>query len=387
LGVLIGLFIRRERPIFINSRLNKLLIALFVVTYLSLWQGALYLGGSFPISYHDPRFSDWKNYVEMLCLFFVVAATIRTPKQMRIILVLMCLSVLQINRTYHNTIGDRDFSHFSYDLRDAGPLGYAGENGMGAFQAGMSVFLIGLTTSTERRMVQLCLWVMAATCIYSLVLTFSRGGYLGFMAGLLILGIVKERKLLILFFAILLSWQSVVPGAVTERVLMTYGDREGLDPSAGERVTLWRDAMQVIDHDPVIGTGFDTYKFMGRVGDFQDTHNYYVKVLLEMGVLGLLFLFYVLAVLCKMCLRLIRQARDEFLCSIGCAAFALSICTIVVNFFGDRWTYLQVNGFFWVVLGLVARGLFIAEQNVATQEATPAQSSLASLVTVNVSRA
>jgi hypothetical protein len=106
-----------------------------------------------------------------------------------------------------------------------------------------------------------------------------------------------------------------------------------------------------------------------------------------MGVLGLLFLFYVLGVLCKMCLRLFRQAQDEFLCSIGCAVFALSICTIVVNFFGDRWTYLQVNGFFWVVLGLVARGLFISEQNMAAQEAIPAQSSLASLVTVNVSHA
>src|SRR6266436_214144 len=285
LGVLIGLFLRRELP----------------------------------ISYLDPRFSDWKNYVEMLFLFFVVAAAIRTPKQMRIILVLVCLSILQVNRTYHNTIGDRDFSHFSYDLRDAGPLGYAGENGMGAFQAGMSVFLIGLTTSTKRRIARWGLWAVAATCIYSLVLTFSRGGYLGFMAGLLILGIVKERKLLILFVGILLSWQSVVPGAVTERVLMTYGDSQGLDPSAGERVTLWKDAMQVIDHDPVIGTGFDTYKFMGRVGDFTDTHNYYVKVLLEMGIIGLLFLFYFLGVLSKMCWRLFRQAQDEFLRSIGCA--------------------------------------------------------------------
>jgi putative inorganic carbon (hco3(-)) transporter len=387
LGVLVGLFLRRERPIFIASMLNKLLIVLFALTYLSLWQGALYLGGSLPISYLDPRFSDWKNYVEMLFLFFVVAAAIRTPKQMRIILVLVCLSILQVNRTYHNTVGDRDFSHFSYDLRDAGPLGYAGENGMGAFQAGMSVFLIGLTTATKRRIVRLSLWAVAATCIYSLVFTFSRGGYLGFMAGLLILGIVKERKLLVLFVGILLSWQSVVPGAVTERVLMTYGDSQGLDPSAGERVTLWKDAMQVIDHDPVIGTGFDTYKFMGRVGDFTDTHNYYVKVLLEMGVIGLLFLFYFLGVLSKMCWLLFRQAQDELLRSIGCAVFALSICTIVVNFFGDRWTYLQVNGFFWVLLGLVARGLFILRQNEVAQEAAASQASLTSVITANASPA
>src|SRR5256886_16790069 len=158
----------------------------------------------------------------MLFLFFAVAATIRTPKQMRIILVLMCLSILQINRTYHNTIGDRDFSHFSYDLRDAGPLGYAGENGMGAFQAGMSVFLIGLTTSTKRRMVRLGLWAVAATCIYSLVLTFSRGGYLGFMAGLFVFWVVKEREEVGFFFFILLSLVGVGSWAVSERVLMNF---------------------------------------------------------------------------------------------------------------------------------------------------------------------
>jgi O-antigen ligase len=207
------------------------------------------------------------------------------------------------------------------------------------------------------------------------------------MAGLLILGTVKERKLLILFFAILLSWQSLVPGAVSERVLMTYDNSQGLDTSAGERITLWRDAMQVINHDPLIGTGFDTYKFMGRVGDYKDTHNYYLKVLLEMGVIGILFLFYVLGVLCKMCWLLFRRAQDEFLRSIGCAVFALTICTIVVNFFGDRWTYLQVNGFFWVLLGLVARGLLILKQNEVAQEATAEQSSLTSAIAVNASHA
>src|SRR5713226_2050746 len=261
----------------------------------------------------------------MLVLFYVAAAVIRTPKQMSILIVLMRLSILQINRTYHSTVGDRDFSHFSYDLRDAGPLGYAGENGMGAFQAQMAVFLIGLAAFVKRRLTKWGLWLVAATCVYSLVLTFSRGGYLAFLTGLLVLGIIKERKLLILLAVILLSWQSFVPNAVTERVLMTYEEGQGLDHSAGERMTLWEDAMQVIGSNPVIGTGFDTYKFMGRVGDFGDTHNYYVKVLVEMGVVGLFLLLYLLGSLCRMCWQLFRRARNDLLGSIGAAGFALSI--------------------------------------------------------------
>jgi hypothetical protein len=34
---------------------------------------------------------------------------------------------------------------------------------------------------------------------------------------------------------------------------------------------------------------------------------------------------------------------------------------MAANFFGDRWTYLQVNGYLWVVCGLVARAIIIEQ--------------------------
>jgi len=280
---------------------------------------------------------------------------------MTILLVLMSLSVLQINRTYRSTVGDRDFSHFSDELRDAGPLGYAGENGMGAFQAQTAVFFIGLAAFAKRTKVKLGLWAIAATCVYCLVLTFSRGGYLGFLIGLLVLGLTKERKLLLLVAIILVSWQSFVPGAVSERVLMTYQDGQGLDPSAGERVNLWQDALEVITENPAVGTGFDTYKYMHRT-DYTDTHNYYVKVLLEMGFVGLIMFLWLLCKASIISWRLFRQSHNSFLSGLGCAVFATCICAFSVNLFGDRWTFLQVNGFLWVLLGLTARGLLLEKQ-------------------------
>jgi hypothetical protein len=46
----------------------------------------------------------------------------------------------------------------------------------------------------------------------------------------------------------------------------------------------------------------------------------------------------------------------------------MMICVVIVNFFGDRWTYLQVNGFLWVILGLAARGLQLINQEKESQE-------------------
>jgi O-antigen ligase len=365
LGVMLGLLLHRpERQIFVSSPLNKVLVVVFVLTFLSLWQGAFYLGGPLPTTYLDPRFSTWKNYVEMLFLFFVAAAAIRTRKQMVIVIGLMCVSILVVNRNYMSTVSDRDFDHFSYALRDAGTLGYAGENGMGAFQAELAVFLLGLALFAKKPVLRLGLLAVALTSIYCLELTLSRGSYAGFLIGLFVLGLIKERKLLIVLAVVLVSWQSFVPYAVTQRVMMTYSDSEGLDPSAGERLTLWEDALKVLNEEPIFGTGFNTYEYMRRVGPYTDTHNYYVKILMETGFVGLLVFLWLLRVACKMSWRLFRTARDPIMSSLGCAFFAMLICALIVNFFGDRWTYLQVNGFFWILLGLVARGLrLMSEEN------------------------
>lgn len=359
LSVVLGLLIHSEKPVFVASPMNKLILIFSLLTFLALWEGSFLQHLPLPISFADERFSNWKNYVEMMLIFFVVAAAIKNSKQMVLILALVCLSVLVVNRNYHSTISGRDYSQFSDDLRDAGPLGYAGENGMGAFQAQMAVFLIGLSFFSRRLIVRLILWGTAFTCIYCLVFTFSRGGYAGFLVGLLVLGLIRDRKLLIVLGVLLVAWQSLVPNAVRERVFMTYQQGEGLDSSAQERIAIWQDAVVVITHNPLFGSGFDTYEFMGRVGPYQDTHNYYLKIFLEMGLVGLFFFLWIIACMCQMSWRLLRTAGEPTLQALGNALFATVICAALVNLFGDRWSYLQVNGFLWVFTGMAARGLWL----------------------------
>jgi putative inorganic carbon (HCO3(-)) transporter len=364
LGVILGLIFHSKRPLLVSSPLNRALATFIVVTYFALWEGSLFIHAPLPLAIDDPRFSDWKNFVEMMLLFFIAASAIQKPKQVVIVIGLMCLSLFSVNRSYHNTVGDRDFSTYSDSLREAGALGYAGENGMGAFQAEMAVFLMGIACFTKKFLPRMLLWGISLSCIYCLLLTFSRGGYLGFLVGLLVLALAKERKLLVVFVLILFGWQAVVPNAVRERVLMTYSQDEGLDSSAEERITIWQDALDVITVNPVLGTGFDTYQWMGRVGPYRDTHNYYLKVFLELGAVGLGMFFWLLWISGKMSWKLFRTAQEPVLTAVGCSFFAMLCCAVVVNFFGDRWTYLQVNGFLWVLLGVVARGL----QLTASQE-------------------
>lgn len=75
----------------------------------------------------------------------------------------------------------------------------------------------------------------------------------------------------------------------------------------------------------------------------------------------MLFLF-VLAKATRLGVKLYRSARDPFLQSIGLGFALLMACVFVVNFFGDRWLYVEVNGFLWVLLACVVRGQMIENQ-------------------------
>jgi putative inorganic carbon (HCO3(-)) transporter len=201
-----------------------------------------------------------------------------------------------------------------------------------------------------------------------------------FLAGLIFIGIFKERKLLIFAAVLFFAWQVLLPKSVQERITMTYQAGE-LDPSAQTRLDLWSEAWDMSSHNPTMGSGYDTYEYQrgqSKYTDkYTDTHNYYLKVLVETGFVGLLFYIWLL---CKMFYQgqtLLFRAEDPFLKALGLGFAALIVGTVVLNMFGDRWTYFQVNGYIWVLLALVMRSHIILREGAReTEEAQESASAL-----------
>jgi len=371
LGTILGLLVKGQ-SIFPRSNLNRFLLLFAVFCYLSLWSGAYFIWAPLPLWISDPRFSAWKNYVEMFLFALIVASAIREKHQVKLLLLFMCLSVLLVNRGFFSTLSTRDLSHFSYQVRDAGPLGYAGVNGLAAFEAMFISFLLGIYAFSKKWSVKGGILLLIATCGYCLLFSFSRGGYLGFLVGLVTIGLLKTRWFLVAAAVLVLGWQTLLPVSVQERITMTTEDAaEGqqFDDSAQERLVLWEDAMNLFKRNPVTGTGFETYEFMGRVGGFRDTHNYYVKVLAETGIVGMFLYLLLLWKFFRSAATLYFSGDDEFWRAIGLGFIALLTSILVMNFFGDRWTYQQADGYLWVLLGCVIRGLMVTQQEQDTSEA------------------
>jgi len=194
--------------------------------------------------------------------------------------------------------------------------------------------------------------------ITALFFTFSRGAWLAVLAGglfMLISFVIKrdlksQKEMLI---AILLS--SILIGVLffqyNELVITRLGDNSRLEiKSRIERVASYNEALQIIKKYPLTGVGLGNYTLaLSREIPnqesfyYQPTHNVFLLVCAETGIIGLLFF-----VLINLSLLIFsfKKMNDR--------AVAIIIALIVIMSL-DHWLFSLHFGvlFFWLVLGLM----------------------------------
>ena len=77
----------------------------------------------------------------MPLLLFLVHSLVTSRRDIKLCLLAMTLSIFAVDKGVWGTVKDRDYSSYRNDMRDAGPLGRAGANGLGAFEAQWAAFI------------------------------------------------------------------------------------------------------------------------------------------------------------------------------------------------------------------------------------------------------
>ncbi len=369
-GVAIGIW-RKNGSVLPKSPWTKLVLLYALFTYISLWLGASYIGHPWPL-FGDTRFGEWQEQMVMPVLLLLTAAAAPNRREIQWMVLVICLGTLALDKSFWNAVADRDFSTYSDALReDGGSMGYAGTNGLAAFTAQAIAFLLALAAFERKFWIRIGYYALAVYSAICLMYSLSRGGYVALAAGLLFLAFLKQRKLLVVLVVFLATWTAIVPNAVRERVDMTYDETSGqLDNSAETRLALWSNAMEKFSESPILGAGFNTYAYMhlnkrtdGREGYYADTHNYFVKILIETGVVGFVVFLILIGRLFFDGFRTFLRAKDPLYASLGLGLAGWLLASLVANLFGDRWTFLQVNGYMWVIAGLVCRGWQLEQEN------------------------
>lgn len=359
-SICIGMIIQRK-GFAITS--NAIIIVLFIViSYLALWNSSLRFSLPLPLSRSNPLISDWKNYIQMILLYFIGLNVIKNEKQQKFVLVLMSMIVLFISiRSYRNFSGG---DAFNYDKRVGGPFEAVGlgANHFGSFIVDYCSVFLGLLLFEKDKRRKLLFLATILFGLHPLFFSYSRGAYLAAICSLIFFGLCKKRIILLLVFALFLSWQTLLPKSVVDRISMTETPEGEIEHSAGGRLLLWDLALNIFKENPIFGIGFSGYSMSSEgvniangetLAGNQDVHNYYMRTLCEQGVIGISILLFVL---CKAFLsgwKLFKQGQVPFQNGLGLGFMGCVIAITITNMFGDRWSYFVLGGYFWLIWGFV----------------------------------
>lgn len=373
IGMVIGVLIykrsQKEKPP--KDPLNGLLIFTVLYTLFGLWRGSMSLGLPLPVNPADPRVQLWKNYTIFPVLFFIVRGSIGGEKSMRVLFILMLCSMLLMDYYTANQI--RWMSGINSRIFIRGTFVSIGPNEISAFYSAYTMILIGIMSFMRRSHLKLFTGFIIGMNFFCVLFLYSRAAYMAVTFALLGYASIRKKQLILPLLLLIILWQIVLPTNVVKRIQETETAENTLDPSSQKRLVVWGEAMELFRKSPLIGTGFATIAYAGLSFGFIDTHNVYVKILAEQGIVGLILFLMLLWHSMRSGWSLYKEADSRFLKGLGLGFTLCVVATIVNNFFGDRWTHLQLGAYYWVFLGLVVRGLEIARSRQTSEVPEPAR--------------
>jgi putative inorganic carbon (HCO3(-)) transporter len=183
----------------------------------------------------------------------------------------------------------------------------------------------------------------------TLVATQSRGGYLGFAAGLVLAvwmtgGRVRRLGLLCGSLCIALALASPIAGRFAERVrldslLASGGQVTSENFAAQERAAHWRAAVNMAKASPLLGVGAgnynDRFRELTSVWRFRiprgHAHNAYLQALAQAGLMGLVSYLGLLVVVVARIRRALRFAETSAGRAVAIGAAAVTTAVVVHN--------------------------------------------------------
>ncbi len=324
--------------------------------------------------YAAKEFAKW---LEMFAIYLLVANTLDRAGMVRVLAVSLLAGTAEAAIGIYQfvfRVGPEGFSLFGRFMRAYGtfeqPNPYAGYLGLLIPVAlGVLVGLLpfGLARWREWTKSNLLLGAIAGVSLVAmlaaLLMSWSRGAWLGVGAALVAVPVVTSRRAFVLStitafvltFVILLSSINIIPSAVAER-FSGIGEYFGVFDVRGvkvddanfaivERMAHWQAAAEMWADHPLLGVGFGNYAVvypdyaLPRWSDpLGHAHNYYLNVAAESGSIGLVTYLVLWGVAAWQGWRAVRRARG-LAQGIAAGLLGMIIALSVHNAFDDLFVH------------------------------------------------
>jgi len=190
-----------------------------------------------------------------------------------------------------------------------------------------------------------------------IVMTLSRGGWVGIALAALAFVLLVDKRLLLLGVPMVLGGLAFLPQKVVDRIT-SIGST--VDSSNMYRIKIWQITRDVIRDNMVAGVGFgyvpfkETFERYIRTMPIYHAHNTYLEVAAEIGLIGFIF-FILLLILLSLKYTYVNlvKSQDKYYKYLGAGLFA-SIIGIMGHGLVEHFLYIpRIIFTFWIVLGII----------------------------------
>lgn len=331
---------------FIKSWQHLFLLLFLIFSTLSIFNSGPYFAKSL-----KALFFKWLEYI---FIFLIAQDTLSSPLRVRraLTILLIMAGIVGIDGLSQRFLGMEFLRHKAMIEIKEGTYAISGPfchyNDFGAYlvvvlSLSVGIFLLGELKGKAR----LFLTAAGILLVACLLLTLSRGAWLGFF-GSLILMLVLSRKYKVLS-TILCAFAMVLllPG-IKERAVLTF--QRGGDMG---RIFIWQGAWAMIKERPFLGKGLGTFMdylphYAAGLG-VQYAHNCFLQIWAESGIFSLLsFLLFAGSILYKG-IKAFKKNPDPFLLGLLSGIFGF----LIHSFFDTQFYSLQLSALFWLASGLL----------------------------------
>ena len=251
--------------------------------------------------------NKFTDYVKVVLMFVVMINVVRTKARLKA-LILLCLAASLIFSIY----AIRDYSTgllLSGGERISGLVGgmFQNPNDLALHLVTMVPLAVALVFSSRNVFGKLLYIAITLTMIAAIVVTFSRGGFLGLSIALAVMvaKFTRGRKLVFALMVVVIfgSLLAFAPSAYRGRLSLTD------DMSATNRQDDLKRSIFLTLRHPLVGLGMDNFKLYSNHG--LQTHNAYTQVSSELGIPAAVFYTLFLLATLKQLRRLQLETQNE----------------------------------------------------------------------------
>lgn len=372
----------RGQPLFQGTPLNRVILLFCVMGAASLMRASW----SFGSWYMGEYIIQLKRWLTPMGFYFLTLWVVRDRKVLKTVAVVIMVAVTMVALMSIREYMYQDDSSFD-ESRVGGIVEHS--NTLGAFFVYYMFLFAGFFLVYPKKLKVWMLLIPFLLCFRGIMVTFSRGAYLACAFGGLAAAFFRSKALflgviLMGLFAVTNPW--MLPPGIRYRLGQTVVNQaalhEGadltqtLEMSSALRIHIWRGAAQMIKDYPLWGVGYGAFpryisSYTQGVIGYMDAHNSYLLIGAEMGIPTLVIFLLLLFMAMWYTYWLYRHTNDLSVQAIALGFLAGLFGLLVANMFGSRMDSQEAAGYFWVLSGLIMRGVLLERQRIREEQSQP----------------